>query len=270
MIFDTHTHYDDRRFDGDRAAVLAALKTAGIGGIAAVGADLASSKAAAGLAEQDPAFVFAPGVHPDNVLELEEIGEEAARKELSGLLARPKAAALGEIGLDYHGDWPDKPSRLLQEKWFRFQLRLLKEKDLPGIIHSRDAAADTLRIIQEEGGNALSLIMHCYGYEKELARYYLDMGHFLGIGGVVTFKNARKLKETVMYAPLSQLLLETDCPYLAPEPYRGRRNTSLYLPKVIRAIAELKQTDPETVEAVTWENALRFFRLQDDFGKERT
>ena len=267
MIFDTHTHYDDPRFEADREEILAALPQHGIGGITAVGADRASSEAAAELAARYAHVWVAPGIHPDNADEAEALGKEAMTAFFEKLLAQPKAVAVGEIGLDYHGDYPDKTSRPLQEKWFRFQLNVLKEKALPGIIHSRDAAADTLRIIREEGGADLSLVMHCFGYEKELAKAYLDMGHYLGIGGVITFQNGRKLKEVVEYAPMERILLETDCPYLAPEPFRGRRNTSYYLPYVVREIARLKGLKPEEAEALTWENALRFYRIPDA-GKE--
>ena len=267
MIFDTHTHYDDPRFEADREELLAALPAHGVGGITAVGADMAGSDAAAALAARYAHVWFAPGIHPDNADEPEACGEEQTAAFFERLLAQPKAVAVGEIGLDYHGDYPDKTSRPLQEKWFRFQLNVMKEKGLPGIIHSRDAAADTLRIIREEGGADLSLVMHCFGYEKEMARAYLDMGHYLGIGGVITFKNGRKLKEVVEYAPMDRLLLETDCPYLAPEPFRGRRNTSYYLPYVVREIARLKGLTPGEVEELTWENALRFYRIPDG-GKE--
>ena len=261
MIFDTHTHYDSRQFDEDREEVLAALPGAGIGAAVNIGADLAGSEASLVLAERCPLFRAAVGVHPDSVAELEAMGEEAAGERLRAMLAHPRCAAAGEIGLDYHGDWPDKPSRALQQHWFRFQLNLMKEMTLPGVIHSREAAADTLALIREAGGADLSLVMHCFGYEKEMARIYLDMGHYLGIGGVVTFKNGRKLKEVVQYMPTDRILLETDCPYLAPEPFRGRRNDSRLLSYVTEEIARLKGMTPEEVEAVSYENAMRFFRL---------
>ena len=263
MIFDTHTHYDDARFEGEREEIIASLKKAGIGGLVAVGADLESSRRSVALAERYPFIRAAVGVHPHDIEEAEALGEEGFRAELEALANHSAVRAVGEIGLDYHWEEPD---RLLQQKWFRFQLDFLREKKLPGVIHSRDAAADTLGLIRDAGGQALSLDIHCFSYEKEMARLYLDMGHYLGIGGVVTYKNGRKLKEVVQYMPLERILLETDCPYLAPEPYRGKRNDSRLLPFVVREIARLKNTDEEEVEAVCLENALRFFRLcKEDF-----
>ena len=261
MIFDTHTHYDSRQFDGDREEVLAALPGAGIGGLMNIGADLAGTEASLALAERYPFVWAAAGVHPDCVDELEELGEETAAERLRGYLKHPRCRAAGEIGLNYHGDYPVKTSRALQQKWFRFQLALMKEAGLPGVIHSREAAADTLAMIREAGGAELPLVMHCFGYEKEMAKLYLDMGHYLGIGGVVTFKNGRKLKEVVQYMPADRILLETDCPYLAPEPFRGRRNDSRLLSYMVNEIARLKETEPDEIESVCYENALRFYRL---------
>ena len=266
MIFDTHTHYDDPRFDEDREELLRSLPGLGITRFAAVGADLESSRRAIGLARRFPGACAVIGVHPDDTAEPEALGEERTRGALEELAACPECAAVGEIGLDYHGEdiYPDKVPRPVQQKWFPFQLEFMKERGLPGVIHSRDAAADTLKIIREAGGAELSLVHHCFGYEKEMAKIYLDMGHFLGIGGVVTYKNGRKLKEVVQYMPLDRILLETDCPYLAPEPFRGRRNDSRRLVYVVQEIARLKGTDRESVERITYENAVRFYRLREE------
>ena len=266
MIFDTHTHYDDARFDEDREELLKSLPGLGITRLTAVAADLASSRKALELAERFSFFCAAVGVHPDNVDETEALGEEETARILGELASHPACAAVGEIGLDYHGEdiYPDKVPRPVQQKWFRFQLEFMKARQLPGIIHSRDAAADTLKIIREAGGKDLSLVHHCFGYEKEMAKIYLDMGHFLGIGGVVTYKNGRKLKEVVQYMPLDRILLETDCPYLAPVPYRGTRNDSRRLTFVVQEIARLKGTDRETVERITYENAMQFYRLKEE------
>ncbi|MBP3729074.1 MAG: TatD family hydrolase [Lachnospiraceae bacterium] len=265
MIFDTHTHYDHPGFDPDREALLEELPEKGILAVVNIGANLKGSERSLELAQKRPYILAAAGVHPDDVRELEELGEEEAERALKPFLSHPRCVALGEIGLDYHGDYPDKTSRPLQQKWFRFQLNLMKETGLPGIIHSREAAADTLKIIREAGGAALPLVHHCFGYEKEMAKIYLDMGHYLGIGGVLTFKNGRKLKEVVQYMPADRILLETDCPYLAPEPFRGRRNDSRLLSYVIREVAALKGMDPEEVEALTVRNALEFYRLTESF-----
>ena len=166
--------------------------------------------------------------------------------------------AIGEIGLDYHWKEPDKA---IQKTWFLRQLSLAKELDMPFIIHSRDAAEDTFDMIKSEYSNGQNGVIHCFSYSKEIAKKYLTMGFYLGIGGVVTFQNSKKLKEVVEYMPLSQLLLETDCPYLAPVPYRGKRNFSGYLSYVIEEIARLKNISIETVIETTTGNAKKFYRL---------
>lgn len=262
MIFDTHAHYDDARFDGDRGELLRRLPERGVGCVLNCGASLASSAAGRELAARYPHVFFAAGVHPDEAAQPEALGETEALARLRFLLADPKAAAVGEIGLDRHGDYPDKTSGALQEKWFRLQLRLARGLKKPVIVHSREAAADTLRILREEGGPEIRAVLHCFSYEKEMARRFLDLGYYLGVGGVVTYKNGRKLKEVVQYMPADRLLLETDCPYLAPEPFRGRRNWSLYLRYVVAEIAALRQISAEEVEAVTLENAQRFFGMR--------
>ena len=261
MIFDTHVHYDDRCFAEDREAVLSQLPEAGIGGAVNIGCDPASSEAGRELAGRYPYLYFAAGIYPDNVGEAEARGEAASLDALRALLADPKAVAVGEIGLDYHNeDWPDKPSRELQRRWLRLQIRLAEECGKPVVIHSRDAAQDTLDIVCRET-DGVEKVLHCFSYGREVAAQCLDAGAYLGIGGVVTFRNGRKMKDVVDYMPMDRLLLETDCPYLAPEPFRGRRNMSAYLPYVIRTVAEIKKVTAEEVERMTWENALRFYRL---------
>ena len=169
--------------------------------------------------------------------------------------------AVGEIGLDYY--W-EEPEHEIQKKWFAAQLDLAKELKLPVIIHSRDAAKDTLDIMKAEHAEELGGVIHCFSYTKEMAREYLNMGFYLGIGGVLTFKNAKKLVEVAEYAPLSSIVLETDCPYLAPVPFRGTRNSSLNLGIVAERLAQIKGTDRETVERITWENAERLYRLKEN------
>ncbi len=263
MIFDTHVHYNDRSFDEDREQVLTGLAEKGVGAAAVVGASLADSVSAAALAEAWPFLYASAGVHPDETSEPEALGEEAALGRLEALLARPKVLAVGEIGLDYFGydRYPDKPDKALQQKWFALQLRLARRLDKPVLIHSRDAAADTLELMQREGGAAFSAVIHCFSYEWEMAKRFLDLGYYLGVGGVVTYKNGRKLKEVAAAMPLDRLLLETDGPYLAPSPLRGSRNDSGNLPLVVQEIARLKGISPEEVEQVSWENARRFYRL---------
>lgn len=252
MIIDTHTHYDDRAYDDDREEVLSSLSTAGIEYVVNVGASLASTASTVRLTEKYPYIYGAVGVHPDKVDEL----DEEKLKWLESLTSLPKIVAVGEIGLDYY--W-DKSDRNVQKKWFAVQMDLAKRVNLPIIVHSRDAAMDTLDIMKAEHANELRGVIHCFSYSAEIAREYLNWGYFLGIGGVITFKNARKVKEVVEYMPLSQLLLETDCPYLAPAPYRGKRNTSANIPLIIKEIADIKGMSSEEVEQIAYENAKRFY-----------
>ena len=254
MIFDTHAHYDDDAFDEDRETLLAQLKAAGIERVVNVGASIHSSHTTLELIEKHDFLYGAIGVHPS---ETEELNEEWMNW-LEEKSHEKKVVAIGEIGLDYH--W-EEPARDVQKYWFVRQLDLARKVKLPVIIHSRDAAKDTLDIMKAEHGSDIGGVIHCFSYTKEMAREYLDMGFFLGIGGVLTFKNARKLVETVEYAPLDRLVLETDCPYLAPVPNRGKRNSSLNLTYVADQLAAIKGVDRETVEKMTWDNARRLYRL---------
>ena len=254
MIFDTHAHYDDDAFDEDRETLLAQLKAAGIERVVNVGASIHSSHTTLELIEKHDFLYGAIGVHPS---ETEELNEEWMNW-LEEKSHEKKVVAIGEIGLDYH--W-EEPARDVQKYWFVRQLDLARKVKLPVIIHSRDAAKDTLDIMKAEHGSDIGGVIHCFSYTKEMAREYLDMGFFLGIGGVLTFKNARKLVETVEYAPLDRLVLETDCPYLSPVPNRGKRNSSLNLTYVADQLAALKGVDRETVEKMTWDNARKLYRL---------
>lgn len=254
MIFDTHAHYDDEAFDGDREALLDSLRASGIGAVINVGASLESCRATLKLAEAYEWVYGAVGVHPSETAELSEEGMEW----LKAWCRHEKVKAVGEIGLDYYWEEPDHG---IQKIWFERQMDLAREMKLPVIIHSRDAAKDTLDIMKAERAGDIGGVIHCFSYGKEIAREYLNMGFFLGIGGVVTFKNAKKLKEVVEYAPLESLVLETDCPYLAPVPNRGKRNSSLNLAYVADSVSEIKGVDRETVMRVTWENGLRLYGL---------
>lgn len=258
MIFETHAHYDDEAFEEDREDILGKLSEAGVTAVVNAGASLASTKAAIGLAETHDFLFASAGVHPSETGEL----NEENFTWLKEALAHPKVVAVGEIGLDYY--WPE-PDRETQKKWFVRQIALAREADKPLIIHSRDAAADTLDIIRAEAADQ-SGIIHCFSYGVEIAKAYLDMGYYLGVGGVLTFKNAKKLKEVAAYAPLSRIVLETDCPYLAPVPNRGHRNSSLNLPYVVRELARIKQVTEEEVERVTFKNAVEVYRLGGIYG----
>ena len=255
MIFDTHAHYDDRQFEEDREELLGSMRENGVELIVDAGSDIASWDKIEQLTDRYPFIYGAIGVHPDEVGEL----DEEKMKRMEQLLAREKMVAVGEIGLDYY--W-DKENRDLQKMWFIRQLELARQLDLPVIIHSRDAAKDTLDLMKGEHAEEIGGVIHCFSYGKEIAREYLDMGFFLGIGGVSTFNNAKKLKEVVEYAPLESLVLETDCPYLSPVPNRGKRNSSLNLSYVVDAVSALKGVDRETVIRVTWDNALRLYGIQ--------
>ncbi|MCD8084184.1 MAG: TatD family hydrolase [Clostridiales bacterium] len=269
MIFDTHSHYDDEAFDSDRNAVLTALHENGIGTVVNVGADIRSSKRTLALTRRYPFVYGSVGVHPKETAKLDETQmdwlRQAAgkRQELppassSICDASQKIVAIGEIGLDYH--W-DTPERSVQKYWFIRQLALAREVSLPVILHSRDAAKDTLDIIQAEHAGDMGGVVHCFSYSVEIAREYLKMGFYLGIGGVLTYRNARRLREVVAYMPIERLVLETDCPYLAPEPFRGQRNTSQNLPYVVKAISEIKKLPEEEIIAITERNAKQLYRL---------
>lgn len=254
MIFESHAHYDDEVFDEDREALLLSLKEQGIGTVLNIGASLSGSEETVKLAEQYPFVYGAVGVHPG---EIEELNEEKFAL-LRGLCAHEKVVAVGETGLDYH--YPE-PEAALQKEWFERQLLLACETKLPVVIHSREAAKDTLDIMKATNAGETGGVVHCFSYGKEMAREYLNMDFYFGIGGVITFQNAKKLKEAVEYIPMEKILLETDSPYLAPQPHRGERNTSLNLPYVAEAIAQLKGISREEVERVTEENARRLFNL---------
>lgn len=253
-IFDTHAHYDDEAFDEDRDALLAGLPENGIARVVNVGASLASCGRTIELMNRYDYIYGAIGVHPSETAELNDEAFEWLRQQCQ----LEKCVAVGEIGLDYYWDEPD---RELQKEWFRRQLNLARELAKPVIIHSRDAAKDTVDLMTEEHAEEIGGVIHCYSYTKETAEVFLKMGFYFGIGGVLTFKNAKKLKEAVAYIPLDRIVLETDCPYLAPEPNRGKRNSSLNIPYVVKALAEIKGVEEETVRKAAWENAHKLYRL---------
>ncbi len=247
MIFDTHAHYDDTQFDADRDELLNAMQEQGVEKIVNVSASYDSCRRVVDMVQNYPFMYAAVGIHPDEVGSLNE--ERFARME--ELFRRDKVVAVGEIGLDYY--W-DNESHDIQKQWFIRQLDLARRLSLPVLIHSREAAADTMEIMKEYAAG-LKGIIHCYSYSREMAREYVKMGFYIGVGGVVTFKNARKLKETVEEIPLTSIVLETDCPYLAPVPYRGKRNQSGYIRYVAEEIARIKGLCSEEVIAQTRENA---------------
>ncbi len=254
MIFEGHAHYDDPAFDPDRGELFHQLKEEGIGYVINIGASIKTTQNTIDLAEKHPFIYGAAGVHPSETAELNEESFQWLREQCD----HPKVVAVGEIGLDYY--W-DTPERSVQKKWFERQIRLGIEKKLPLVIHSRDAARDTIEIMKTSEAGLAGGVIHCYSYTKETAGAFLDMGFYFGIGGVVTFQNAKKLKEAVEYIPIERILLETDSPYLAPTPYRGKRNSSLYLPLIAKQIAELKGITYDEVTEITSENARRLFGI---------
>ena len=200
----------------------------------------------------------AVGIHPESAKDLNEEEFEVLRN----LAKEEKVVAIGEIGLDYYWDSTEPE---VQKYWFLRQLALAKEVDLPIIIHSRDAAGDTYDILKEEykkSGNLFKGVIHCFSYSLELAKEFIKMGFFIGIGGVATFQNGRKLKEVIEGIPLECMVLETDCPYLAPVPFRGKRNSSEKLTYVVSAIAQIKGVSEEEVERITWENAQKLYQMK--------
>ncbi len=251
-IFESHAHYDDEAFDQDREELLGKMQQQGIEYIINIGANIDSSKTTVDLTEKYPFLYGAVGVHPSDTAELDEqkIGWLKLQCE------RPKIVAVGEIGLDYYWDEPERP---VQRKWFCRQLELAREVKLPVVIHSRDAAKDTLTIMKEMHAEEIGGVIHCFSYSKEMAEEYLKLGFYIGVGGVVTFNNAKKLKEAVEFLPMDKILLETDSPYLSPVPNRGKRNSSLNLPYIARQIAELKGISYEQVVEITNRNARKLF-----------
>ncbi|MFI3172245.1 MAG: TatD family hydrolase [Eubacteriales bacterium] len=245
-IFETHAHYDDEQFEEDRDELLASLVDRGIETVINIGASIKGCRASIELANKYEHVYAAVGIHPDEVGSLNEETYSWLKKQFHN----EKIVAVGEIGLDYY--W-DNESHEVQKKWFVEQLKLAKEIKLPVVIHSREATEDTLTIMKEYG-RELRGVIHCFSGSVEVAREYVKMGYYLGIGGVVTFKNAKKLKEVVADTPIENLVLETDCPYLAPTPHRGKRNDSTYLEYVAKEIAEIKGITYEEVVSITRKN----------------
>lgn len=254
MIFETHAHYDDEKFSQDQGEILQKAFASGVRPIINVGASIESTKTTLELARAYDDIYAAVGVHPSDV---DGLNEETFAW-LCAQTAYEKTVAVGEIGLDYYWDKEQKVQER-QRYWFARQLKWARADEFPVIIHSRDAAEDTMRILKENCKDGLTGVIHCYSYSPELAQEFVRMGFYIGVGGVVTFKNAKKLVRTVEEIPLGRILLETDCPYMAPTPHRGERNDSSYIPLIIEKIAEIKGITPQEVERATEENAYRLF-----------
>ena len=253
MLFDTHAHMDDRAFDADRDALLSSLPGQGVGLLMNPGCSLQSSRAASELSRRYPFVYAAVGSHPDAADEVDEAVLDEYRR-----LARenPKIKAVGEIGLDYH--YEDIP-REIQKRAFREQMALAEELRLPVIVHEREAHQDGMDIVSEFP--AVTGVFHCYSGSLEMAKWLISRGWYIGFTGVLTFKNARKALEVAAGIPLDRIVLETDCPYMSPEPFRGRRNDPGRLYRMAEALADLRGLSREEIEAITLENGKRLYRL---------
>ena len=253
MLFDTHAHYDDDWFDEDRDALLASMPEKGVGLIVNPGITVETSRMAIAMAEKYPHMYAAVGIHPENCHDF----VPAHIDELRELAKHPKVVAIGEIGLDYY--WDTNPPKEFQQEVLRAQMALARELQLPVIIHDRDAHADTLAIVKEFP--EVTGVFHCYSGSAEDARTLVKMGWMLSFNGAATFKNARKAPEVIAEVPLERLMIETDAPYLAPVPHRGKRNDSSLVHLVAEKIAQIKGLTAEEVEKATWDNGKRFFRI---------
>ena len=252
MYFDTHAHYDDRRFNEDRDELISSMPGAGISLIMSAASSLRSAKFALKLAQKYPFMYASAGVHPH---EAKSMTDDTV-PELETLFAHPKVLAVGEIGLDYHYDFSPRD---VQKKRFREQLELARRVKKPVIIHEREAPQDTLEILRDY--RDLSCVFHCFSGSWETAKIILDMGWYLSFTGVITFPNARKSLTVIENMPADRIMIETDCPYLAPQPQRGRRNSSLNMPHIAEKVAQVRGISLEEAAALTMENGMRFFGL---------
>ncbi len=253
MLFDTHAHLNDEAFDSDREALLAGLADKGIGLVMNAGCSLQASREVVEMAWQYPWLYAAVGSHPDSA---DEVNEEVLEEYRKLCKLNSKVKAIGEIGLDYH--YEDIP-REIQQKAFRMQMELARELDLPVIVHEREAHEDGMAIVREFP--TVTGVFHCYSGSAEMARQLVDMGWYIGFTGVLTFKNARKAVETAASIPLDRIVLETDCPYMAPEPFRGKRNDPGYLYRMAEQLAQIRGITPEEAAAITTENGKRLYRI---------
>lgn len=253
MIFDSHAHYDDEQFDKDRDEIIKEIHKNGVIGILNCGSDFKGAEKSVELANKYEFMYAAVGIHP----EYADVLDEELIQELKDMTKNKKVRAIGEIGLDYY--WDENPEREIQKKVFRMQMKLAQELNLPVVIHDRDAHGDTLEIIKEFP--EVTGVVHCFSGSVEFATECLKLGYYIGVTGVITFKNARKLVEVVNEVPLERLLVETDCPYMAPTPFRGKRNRSDYIKYVIEKIAEIKDVSVDDIENHTIHNIKKMLNI---------
>lgn len=264
-IFETHAHYDDEAFGEDRDELLKEIFSTNVDYITNIGADLESSKKTLELAKTYEKVLAVVGVHPDMIDTLEHREKEEVLEELRVLAKEKKVVAIGEIGLDYYERSEDAkplPVRERQKFWLKAQIDLANELGLPVVIHSREAAEDTYEFLKENKVEKTGVI-HCFSYSAEMAEKFVRLGYFIGMGGVVTFKNAKKAVEVVKKVGISNLVLETDSPYLAPVPFRGKRNNSTYISYVVEKIAEILEITREEVLEKTYQNAERLYQIKE-------
>ncbi|MBE5039972.1 TatD family hydrolase [Ructibacterium gallinarum] len=254
MLFDTHAHYDDARFDEDREQVIASLADCGVGYVMNIGADMETSRRAVDLADRYDFFYASVGVHPSDVENLTQQDMETLKRMA---MENPKVRAIGEIGLDYHYDTPEPE---VQKKWLIRQLQLAQELDMPVVIHDRESKGQCIEILRQM--KISKGVMHCFSGSAQTAKELVKMGFMISFTGVLTFKNARKAVEACAAVPIDRLMIETDCPYMAPEPHRGERNYSGYVKYVAQKMAEIKGVSYEEMVRITTENALRFYRIE--------
>ncbi|NLD87847.1 MAG: TatD family hydrolase [Clostridiales bacterium] len=252
-LFDTHAHYEDERFSSDRYALIASLPEAGVEYVANVGCNVDGSRFAIGLAEKFNHVYAVIGIHPHDA---DEFSEEAIG-EIEKLSRHEKVVAIGEIGLDYHYNFSPRD---VQKNAFRCQMELAEKLNLPVCIHNREAHEDCMNIIREYPN--VTGVFHCYSGSLETAREIVKLGYMISFTGVITFKNAKKFGPIIASLPEDRIMIETDCPYLAPEPFRGKRNSSLYVYRVAEEIGRIRNIAPEEAAKLTTENALRFYRIK--------
>ena len=254
MLFDTHAHYDSRQFNADRDEVLSGLKDRGVSLVVNPGCDLPSSRMAVEIAEKHPFVYAAVGFHPEEL----EGAELSHLEEIRALAAHEKVVAIGEIGLDYY--WvKDEAGREKEKEFFRAQLALAEELNLPVIVHDREAHGDTLAIVKEFPN--VRGVFHCYSGSVEMAEELVKMGWMISFTGVLTYRNARKAVEVAQAVPIGRLMIETDSPYMAPEPHRGKRNDSGYVFHTCEKLAEIKGISVEECAEITLKNGCRFFGI---------
>lgn len=254
MLFDTHAHYDDEKFDMDRLQVISKARESGVSYIVNAASDIVSAKKSISLARQFDFIYAAVGVHPHNAADM----DDDSINVLASLAAESKVVAIGEIGLDYYYD---NSPREMQKYWFAEQIKLARSLKLPIIVHDRDAHEDAMKIIRDENAKDVGGVFHCYSGSIEMAKEVLKNNFYIAIGGAITFKNAKRLIEVARFVPHDRLLIETDCPYMTPEPYRGKRNDSSHVRIIAQKIAGIRGVSLDEMAHITTENAKKLFRV---------